>query len=801
MAFEKIEPENLGPADQQALIRPGPKSLSADSYGYGYGQHPDENRIDFREIWRIVRKHRWLIGILALVVTTIVTVEAFRSKTIYQSTASVEVRRDEAATVLSTKDFTLRSDDSDNIKTRILFITSRPLLEDVIVHLRLDENARFMDVTERRTIAESLQTIFSRTFSPADKNNLPKNTGSDDQEKLEFDGDLERPAAESARLAPFVKVLREGLKVEQIPETRALNISFIHSDPALAERITNGVARAFIERGYQDKTQKFTQTSEWLDTATRKLQRQVREAEQAMADYTRANNIFSTDGKGSLTTDKLVGLHAQVMKAESDRIIKQSLFEEVRKGHLDQLPEAFSDAGTNELQKKLSELSVRLSEMSVKFGPENPKVMEIQQQLTTLREQIGAGRQSLAEKLKADYERAVRDEASLNAALERAKAEASRENQAIVQFNILKQNVDTANALYSDFLQKTNQASVQKAEQYNNLKMIEPAQTGLPVGPKRLRAVLIALFLSLVAGLGLAFFIEYLDNTVKTVEDVNRYTGLPTLAVVPVIQTAGAARAMPGRKSGGALSAASDDGSTPVRARTGQVMASNSRSAAAEAYRVLRTSLLLSSAGHPPRRVLVTSANPSEGKTTTIVNTAISLAQLGSSVLLIDCDLRKPSVHKVFGVSLAKGVTTYLSSEAPLAGLIQQTQIQNLSLLPCGPIPPNPAELLSSERMKAMLQLASEQYDYVLIDSPPLVNVADPVILSTLVDGVVMVIHGGKSSRTAVRRARAELSGVGAKVFGVVLNNLDLRREGYGDYYYYYYNNYSYGQKEAKDQA
>ena len=158
-------------------------------------------------------------------------------------------------------------------------------------------------------------------------------------------------------------------------------------------------------------------------------------------------------------------------------------------------------------------------------------------------------------------------------------------------------------------------------------------------------------------------------------------------------------------------------------------------------------------------------------------------------------------MHKVFGVSLAKGVTTYLSSEAPLAGLIQQTQIQNLSLLPCGPIPPNPAELLSSERMKAMLQLASEQYDYVLIDSPPLVNVADPVILSTLVDGVVMVIHGGKSSRTAVRRARAELSGVGAKVFGVVLNNLDLRREGYGDYYYYYYNNYSYGQKEAKDQA
>jgi capsular exopolysaccharide synthesis family protein len=798
MSNERIEPERLKSDESQALMPATAKPLSPAGYGYGYNHGQDENRVDLRETWRIVRKHRWMIVTLVLIVTVIVIVEAFRTKNIYQSVATVEIGRDNAATVLSTKDFTLRADDSDSIKTRILFINSRPLLEDVIVRLRLDEDPAFMDVTKRRTIAESVRTIFGRAFS--DQDGDAKAASAAAETAPVFDGELMRPAAESARLAPFVKVLREGLAVEQIPDTRALNISFKHSDPGIAERTANGIAKAFIERGYQDKTSKFTQTSEWLDNATRKLQRQVREAEQALADYTRANNIFSTEGKGSLTTDKLVGLHSQVMKAETDRIIKQSLFEEVARGRLEQLPEAFSDTGTLDLQKKLNELNVRLSEMNVRFGPENPKVIEVEQQIAALREQIRSGRQNLAERLKADYERAVRDEASLKGALERAKIEAARENQAAVQFNILKQNVETANALYSDFLQKTNQASVQKAEQYNSLKIIEPAQPGQAIGPKRLRAILIAMFLSLAAGLGLAFLIEYFDNTVKTVDDVNRYTGLPTLAVVPIIN-AGNSRALPGRKNG-ALNAASQDGSAPLfKTKPGQVMSSSSRSAAAEAYRVLRTSLLLSSAGHPPKRVLVTSANPGEGKTTTIVNTAISLAQLGARVLLIDCDLRKPSVHKIFGVSLSKGLSTYLSSEVQLESLIQSTHIQNLSLLPCGPIPPNPAELLSSDRMRTMLQLLAEQYDHILMDSPPLINVADPVILSSLVDGVIMIVHGGKSTREAVRRARSELAGINAKVFGVVLNNVDLRREGYGDYYYYYYNNYSYGQKADREQA
>jgi capsular exopolysaccharide synthesis family protein len=285
-------------------------------------------------------------------------------------------------------------------------------------------------------------------------------------------------------------------------------------------------------------------------------------------------------------------------------------------------------------------------------------------------------------------------------------------------------------------------------------------------------------------------FLEYVDNTIKTVDDVSRYIRLPALGVIPNIGTSQPKSfSAKGKNRRKALAEATPgNGANPLR--PAHLMTLDSRSSAAEAYRVIRTSVLLSSAGHAPKTMLVTSAQPGEGKTTTVVNTAISLAQLGASVLLIDCDLRRPSTHKLFGVDNLRGLSTYLSRDIKIDGLIQKLQMPNLSLLPCGPLPPNPAELISSEKMRNLLADLSAQYDHILIDSPPLINVTDPVILSRLVDGVIMVIHGGKSSRDVVRRARQELEAVGAKIFGVVLNNVDLRREGYNYYYYRYYSGY-----------
>src|SRR5262249_22811052 len=345
--------------------------------------------------------------------------------------------------------------------------------------------------------------------------------------------------------------------------------------------------------------------------------------------------------------------------------------------------------------------------------------------------------------------------------------------------------------------QKTNQAQVQLAEQHNNMRIIEPAQVpGSPVGPNRLRTIAMGWFLSLVAGIGLPFLLERTHNHSKTVTDGNRSARGPGPGVIPAISSRMPRRLIGNRKQPRPV-LAPPDAARELGASGGEVqlVALDNRSSAAEAYRGLRTSVLLSSAGGPPRSLMFTSGQPGEGKTTTAINTGISLAQLGSSVLIIDADLRKPGTHKVFGIPHDKGLSTYLSGEnVPLEDIIQKLPVRNLSLMPCGPIPPNPAELVSSDKMREMMRVLSERFDHVLVDSPPLMHVTDPVILSTLVDGVILVIHGGKSTREVVRRARLELSSVGAKVLGVVLNNLDLKREGYDDYYYYsYYSGYGGG--------
>ena len=480
-------------------------------------------------------------------------------------------------------------------------------------------------------------------------------------------------------------------------------------------------------------------------------------------------------------------------------MLKQSLYDEVKAGHVNQLPAAFSDPKLTGLQTRLEELQANQDKLALKFGPENPAMIESQQQIAAVKTQIERTRRALEDKLKSEYEVAQRDEQSFKTALVQSKGEAVQQNQDAIQYNILKQEVETATALYTDFLQKTNQAKVEAAQQHNNLKLIQPARVpGSPVGPARFRMIMFGFFLSLAAGIGLAYGLEYLDNTIKTVDDVSRYMRLPALGVIPAMSATESAKAkLNARKKKQLAGAPAQKTALPAGA-SDRLMVMNSRSSAAEAYRVVRTSMLLSTAGHPPKTILITSGQPGEGKTTTAVNTAMSLAQLGSSVIIIDCDLRKPSTHKMFNMENTHGLSTYLSRDIEIDSLIHRLPMPNLSLLTCGPIPPNPAELISSERMKELLRTLCERYDHVLIDSPPLINVTDPVILSTMVDGVILVVHGGKSTRGVAQRARQDLSSVGAKIFGVVLNNVDMRREGYKDYYYYYRYYSDYGQEGDK---
>lgn len=741
-------------------------------------KNEEEPGFDVREFMRRIQRRKWLILTIVTIATVMSAVNASRQKSIYMASATIEVGSNQNQMLIKDGDF-FYHDDNQELETAMFLINSYPLLEDVVANLGLDQNAKFLDVTQERSFFDALKDTGAKKtdqqITEETSNPIPITPNVSLQS---------RPSEESEHLAPYVGILSGGLDVEKVKMTRLIRITYKHTNPEIAALVANGIAQVYREKSFKKKNASTQESSSSLNGATRDLEAQMQKADQALADYTRQNGIFSLEGKEDLTSTKLVGLHEQAMRAETDRIIKQSLYEDARQGRVAQLPEALGNQQTNDLQKRLSELNIASAQLNVKYGPDNPKIAEVRDQMEVMRKEIISTRAQLVDKLKTDYERAVRDEASMKSALVRAKGEAVQQNQTAIQFNILKQKAETAKTLYTDFLQKTSQVDLEKARQAREVSIAEPARVpGGPIGPSRTRSVLLAFLLSLGASIGLVFLLDHLDNTIKTVDDVSRYVRLPALGVIPAIGANGRRLYLGGiKQEKNASGAAGILSPKDAYKTTGSV---------AEAYRMLRTSILLSAAGQPPKTILVTSSQPGEGKTTTTINTSICLSQLGATVLLIDADMRRPRIHKIFGIDHRKGLSNYLSSDMSLKTVVQTTQFPNLYVMPSGIVPPNSADLLSSEKFRLMLQKLSQHFDHILIDSPPINSVTDPVIISRQVDGVMLIVHGGKSSREMVVHSRQELANVGAKIFGVVLNNVNLQRDGYNYYYHRYQYEYT----------
>src|SRR5437667_2408824 len=645
MSDQKQYPDNL-PPDVTFRQLPARQQNNSRAVLYPemdlprYGEAED---FHLRGLWRIVRKRRWLIIGIAFIITTLVTIDIFRTKPLYEATTTIEIGRDNGMRINSNGMFI---QDEDylyvTMNTSEVILKSSPLLEDVVVQLRLDQDPAFM-AADRKSVWESLNDIAGKIQQ--DKSPAPPNVFTTTPVKSKIQGN--RPLEEVERLAPYVGMLEGSLRVRPIVDTRAMTIEFTHTDPLIAASVANAIAQRFVETSFDKKIEKFTSASEWLDRSTRELKSKIERSEQALADYTKTNNIYSTDGKATLVAEKLSRLHDLATRAETDRILKEALYEQVRQGRVAQIPEAFADTKTVELQRKLGELATTAAELSVTYGPKYPKMAEINQQMAAIRDQIAAGRVQLEEKLKADYERVVRDKNALKAALEEAKAGAAEENQRGIQYSILKQDVDTAKSLYTEVLQKPNQTYLEVAQQQSNIRVISPARLPKsPVSPNRQRTIVIGLLLSLSGGIGLAWLLERFDDSIRSVDDVNRYTQLPALAVIPAISGNNSLLNGRRRKDNAGELLALDSGDKPTaKMQRARLMEFDGRSPASEAYRALRTGLLLSAAGNPPKTILVTSVRMEEGKTTTAPNTAIGLAQLGASVLLIDCDMRKPSIH------------------------------------------------------------------------------------------------------------------------------------------------------------
>jgi len=529
------------------------------------------------------------------------------------------------------------------------------------------------------------------------------------------------------------------------------------------------------------------QAEDWLKNQLVDLQMKVESSQQKLVQYQKEHEILGIDEKQNITTAKLDELNKALTAAESDRMDKESVYRLVQSGDVETVASAVSTldaagAGTQpasslleSLRSKEADLKIQAAQLNTQFGPSYPKLAQLNSQLKEVDAQMLLETKKVAGKVRGQYMAALQRENLLHDALEKQKQEENKLNESAIDYSILKRDLDSYRQLYEGLMEKMKEAGVSAGLKSNNFRIVDVARvpTG-PIEPNIPRNLAFAFLLGLTSGVGLAFLQEGLDNTVRTAEQAQMISGLPPLGMIPLPAKTAREGANPKRL----VIAKSSKEAVELVAQ------SRPHSQMAESYRALRTSLLLTNLGAPPKVIMVTSALPQEGKTTTSMNTALVLAQKGIRVLLIDADLRRPSIHKILGMGPRSGLSNVLTGSATLQQTITRSSIlPNLSILPAGTPPPNPAELLASSNMRDVLEELRGQYDHIVVDTPPTLSVTDAVVLSPRADAIVLVIRSGQTTKQALRRSRDVLAQVNAKVSGVLLNAVDLSSP---DYYYYY---------------
>lgn len=770
----------------------------ASSPMVGYGEESPEGYGHPRQYWQTIRKRLWLILLIVVIACTLAAIRQARQPDIYQARARVQVDTESYSPALgASRGSSVYFDnnsfmDPEYFNTQVQILSSPTLLRRVARTLDLEHNQNFLNppIENRSTWQNLLRMIgigeAARTSTLRDKNLLlAENLRSGPLTAVSVDTE---DAQEIDRLAPYVDSLQGMLEVEQVRKTRLIDIRASHTDPSVAAKVVNATADAFALWNLEVKTKTNSVAGVYLQRRIAELQSQIRNGEEQLVNYAQRHEILSLDASQNTVVERLAGLNRQLLEAENDRKLAEAAYSaNLAPGAADAAAET-SDRQISDLKSHLAELKQRLTQLKLTDTEESPEFKDVRQQIAGLEKTLSDARAGskdiLMANLETNYRKTLDREKALRASFNQQRSETVTQNQAAINYNILKQEIETNKGLLDGLMQRSKENDVSMAGTPNNIHVVDySAVPKGPVGPQRLRGVMLALLLAIALGVVLALLLEYLDDTIKSPGDAESRLGLPSLAVIPIASRTATQRFLPLTR---AFRRTNGNG-------TGRELLMNSGGPSwqAEAYKHLRTSVLLTRPGPAPKTLLVTSSLPEEGKTTTVVNTATVLAQTGSKVAVIDADMRRPRLHQVFGMRSNQGLSSILSGEATeteILRMIDRYEDTNVYLLPSGPVPANPAELLGSERMRRLLQVASAAFDYVVIDSPPIASFTDGVLLSSIVDGVLLVVHGGKTSHHVVQRTRQILQEIGAKIIGVVLNKIDIR--SHQDYYYYYQGNY-----------
>ena len=789
----------------------------------GYKENFGQEGFQILDYWRAIRKRLWLVIGIVVLLTTLVAIYVARKPDIYMAHAQVQVNLEQANQdlVADDKRSQVSNQDPAYFNTQLQLLGSDSLLRRVVGDLNLEKNPEFKKLVEKGStspVASMLKAVGLAGDAPKKEEKVVEEISVPPGVSVVTPEEID----DAVRLAPYVRIVKTNMNVEPVRESRAtsketrlIDITFRNTSPELAALVVNGIAGTFTQINQEKRTGTSSKTNDYLDKRIAQLQSEIKQTEIQLVNLKGQAGIITTTENQTIVGDRLSILNKDLLKAENDRKNAEAEYDSIKSN-----PEALKNLVEQEMAKfisdreteirllvtgnkqRIAELKAKKTRLLQEYLEKAPEVVEVDKEIKLYEEEIEKIREKnvdelanfrkrtanvILDNLRRKYMETKSVEDALKKDYTSQYEQAQGENSSSVRIRLIEDELETKKGFLENLIKNQRNNDVVAVGTDNNISITEIAiPPAKPIAPSRLTTVLATMFLSTLFGMGLALFLEYLDDTIRTTEEVETYLQLPALAAIPTIDS------MPKRRL---LLVGANEKEENSAGTSDLLIHTDTRSSLAEAFRQLRTSILLSSAGNPPKSLLITSSLPAEGKTTTAINTAISLAQTTSKVLIIDADMRRPRLHSVFNIGNGQGLSTLLSSQfskTDVSEIVKYDNESKLYLMPSGPVPPNPAELIGSEQMSKLLEFLQGEFSHIVVDSPPIASFTDGVLIASMVDGVILVVQSGKSSRQVVRRSKQLLQDVGSRIFGVVLNNVNLKSQDNGYYYQSYYHRDNY---------
>ncbi len=731
-----------------------------------------EKELDLKDYLRVIRKRKWVIIFIFLIVVISVTTHTYKLQPVFKATTRLLIDKENPNVFSFAEVMRFSGQGTKYYETQFKIIKSRNIINKVIKKLNLDEQPEIGSEVKNSSIKDMVISNVKGWLRMLRDIIAPSKLDSTITETTNPEA-MNDPEIRSKEL--LYRRIVGPLMVKPIQNSRLVDLEYTGLDPMKITRIVNAISQVYIEQNLENRLYASEDAAQWLDERLTSMQEKVENSERALQIYSKNAGVTSIEDKRKMLDEQLSEFNGELTMAVKKRIQLERIYKNSQDPELaNSLKEIINNELIQNLNKDLSVLKAKQSELKGKYGPKHPKMIQTISQINQINDIIAIEIKKIHDSIHTDYQLALIEEQSLKDALIKFQDELEFLNEKSIRYGVLNREAASNRQMYELLLKRLKQADLSQGLRTNNIRIIDSAVPPLgPFKPNRKRYIFIGIIVGLFSGIGLALLIEYLDNTVKEPDEIPLKFGIPFLGLVGSHLTEGKKMPASGKNPSASIELiAHKDPSSNI----------------SESLRTIRTNVLFSTDGDKHKVFMVTSSLPGEGKTTVACNLAIVMASLGEKVLLIDADLRRPSVHKTLNVAKAPGISSYLIRQIEVSEIIVDTQIKNLSVIPSGIMPPNPSELLSHPQMKTLLDYARKNYDRVIVDTPPIASVTDPIIVSRQAHAVLFIIRCGSTPRDAVAKSIQQLKQVKTNIMGAVLNGVDFSKDSY--YYQYYYKHY-----------